>query len=106
MSYEQKTLIEVRERPFPSWFKETKTTPAWMVTNVRRGRHPLGHPLLVPFSPNATCMNCTHRKRYEQAAIWYKCDIFGANTSGPGTDLKGYWAACDQWHKQAKDAAS
>lgn len=103
MSYEQRTLIEVMDRPLPYWFKETKTTPAWMVTNVRRGKHPLGSALLTPIGPNTTCRNCVHRKKFKQGTTWFKCELFTQNTHGTATDNKGYWAACNKWERAYED---
>ena len=84
----------------PEWFTAGKTTPATHIANVRRGRHPMGWPLLKQAAVTLTCGDCGNcfRKRYN-VKVYIKCDLT-VQSNGPGTDIRRKWAACDQWKQE------
>lgn len=85
-------------------------TPAWFRggTPIQRrralaGRHPLNG---LPLGPEGeTCGACAHLQRVEWTRTFLKCALLRA-TSGPGTDTRAKWPACEQWVAAWPAAAS
>lgn len=65
---------------------------------VDLGRHPLGFALAAGDHPGAghTCGDCAHHYLRRFASTYHKCDLLRA-TSGPATDIKVAWPACEAW---------
>lgn len=71
-----------------------------MNTAVARNRiacgwHPFGRKLREP--RGETCGTCKHKTSHQPGAnIYHKCELRGV-TSGPATDLRLKWPACELW---------
>lgn len=65
---------------------------------VALGRHPLGFALAGEDHPGHghTCGDCTHHYVRRFAGRYHKCKLIPA-TSGPATDIKVSWPACQHW---------
>ena len=76
---------------WPDWFRPRKDA-MYQAHRVRRGRHPMGAPLLVG-SPDATCGNCA--LVVQRCGGPYKCRL--SETLGGVTDVRIRWPACERW---------
>lgn len=65
---------------------------------VALGRHPTGRALATGDHLGAghTCGDCEHHYLRRFASIYHKCDLLRA-TSGPASDIKVGWPACEAW---------
>lgn len=64
--------------------------------SVRRGLHPLGHPLRGA-PEGETRGTCAHLRRHRGASTTYlKCRLT-RQTFGPATDTRSRWPACARW---------
>jgi hypothetical protein len=81
---------------WPSWFTPGKHTPAFHLSRVRMGRHPMGFELLHQVgTPTKTCGNCAHLVRNNRGTkVFLKCGKSFYQTSGPGSDTRAGYAAC------------
>lgn len=77
----------------PSWYTPTKER-ATQNRNAARGLHPMGFRLA---NNGETCGSCAHLVRKRRCSRTYlKCRV-GKNTSGPATDIRAQWGACEKW---------
>lgn len=83
--------------------------PAATATQAKRagtGRfHPMGHrmPVLCERAAGETGGGCVHLARSENGSrtkVWLKCGL-SAHTSGPATDTRARWPACNRWEPRA-----
>ncbi len=71
---------------------------------VALGRHPTGRALAGGDHAGAghTCGDCAHHYVRRFASTYHKCDLVPP-TSGPATDIRVGWPACDRWEREGQD---
>jgi hypothetical protein len=81
--------------PLPEWFTANKRAGG-QLANVKRGRHPMGAPLLKPQDPEKKCGTCRHHhKAGVHGHEWHKCRLH--ETSSEATDIRARWPGCTSW---------
>lgn len=83
----------------PAWYTPTKQR-ATQNRHVARGKHPMGLELA---NNGETCGSCRYLldKQYREKR-YKKCELV-ANTSGPATDIRLKWGACERWESTQDD---
>lgn len=71
---------------------------------VALGRHPTGFSLAGADHPGQghTCGDCAHHRIKQMAGRYHKCLMIRV-TSGPASDIKVRWPACEHWEAEAQD---
>ena len=84
--------------PLPNGMSRDRARTQRANARIERGIHPTGVALLEP--RGQTCGDCLHLRTKQATKRYFKCELVG-DTSGPATDIRKSWAACEKFEELA-----